>query len=76
MRLSATFERRRELAAKAGRSGMSGASGIGGAGVAHLVVAAAPRKSENLPLPEEFSRTIAAKVAGLKGIVEYGGIAV
>jgi hypothetical protein len=31
---------------------------------AYLVVAAGSRKSENLPLPEEFSPKIAAKVAG------------
>ena len=40
---------------------------FGGAGAGHLVVAAASRKSENLLLPEEFSRTITAKVAGLEG---------
>jgi hypothetical protein len=30
----------------------------------YLVVAAGFRKSENLPLPEEFSRQAAAKVTG------------
>jgi hypothetical protein len=38
----------------------------------YLVVAAGFRKSENLPLPEEFSRIAAAKVAGREGIIERG----
>jgi hypothetical protein len=40
---------------------------ITGEGTAYLVVAAGIRKSENLPLPEEFSRKAAAKVAGREG---------
>jgi hypothetical protein len=51
------------LAAEARRTGRGWAPvAFGGAGTADLVVAAASLKSENLLLPEEFSRKIAAKV--------------
>jgi hypothetical protein len=38
-----------------------------GESTVYLVVAAGFRKSENLPLPEEFSRKTAAKVAAKRG---------